>query len=298
MAEEIAENAGSAPASQDTNQIAPQAANTADSATANETGTQTVQPSEPTAPTGSEPVLGEKGVAELVTTRKRAQNAEQEAAYWRGVAEGRKTESAPVQQPKVMIPEYPQAAPRLEHYEDIDKYNADRDKYITDKTKWEIREEQNAQTQQSQIAQLENTWQSRLKKAAENIPEIEQIAKSPNLVINKASAAAVKSSEAGPQIVKYLFDNPEEAKRISDLHPVDSVREIGKLEAKLANTSTQSITTNRISQAPEPVKPIGNAGSLITTDLDKMSTDDFMKKRNAETTVKVQTARGTRVVLR
>ena len=297
MAEELAANAGSAPASQETIQNQP-AANQADSATATETATQTTQANETTANTGSEPQLGEKGLTELVTTRKRAQNAEQEAAYWKGVAEGRKTDSAPVQQPKITIPVYPEKSPQIEQFDDVEVFNAARDKYISDKTKWEIREEQRVQTQQSQLTKLENDWQSNLKKAAVTIPDIETISKSPNLIINEASAAAVKDSEIGPQIIKYLFDNPEEAKRIYNLHPVASVREIGKLEVKLASVSAQSTTTNRISQAPEPVKPIGNVGSMIPTDLDKMSTEDYMKKRAAETTVKVNTPRGTRVVLR
>jgi hypothetical protein len=283
MVETIAANAGSAPANQDTNQMQ-EAANQTGSAPVIETNNQEPQANQSTDQTGSEPgmkPLGEKGVHELITLRKRAQEAESEAAYFRGLAEGRKTESAPVKEQKVEIPAYPVPAPRIEQFDSVDLYEAAREKFIKDSTKWEIQQEQEVRTRQDRLQQFESRWQENLRKASATIPDIERIVNSPNLIINRASAFAVKDSEAGPQIIKYLHDNPEEARRIYGLSEVASAREIGKLEIKLTTSPAQTTTTtNRISQAPDPVKPIGSTGSLITADPEKIPIDEFMAKRN------------------
>lgn len=70
-----------------------------------------------------------------------------------------------------------------------------------------------------------------------------------------------KTSEMGPEMAYYLGKNIEESHRIYQLSPVDQVRELTRLEAKL---STGTATPARkVSSAPDPITPV--AGTRATT---------------------------------
>lgn len=89
---------------------------------------------------------------------------------------------------------------------------------------------------------------------------------------------AILSSENGAELLYQLGKNPKEARRISKLSKTAQAREIGRLEGKLGS---QKIKTKKPSGAPEPIEPIGGGGAPSESNYDKMSTDQFMKKRNA-----------------
>lgn len=64
---------------------------------------------------------------------------------------------------------------------------------------------------------------------------------------------ALIDSDIGEDVAYFLGKNPLEAERIAKLHPVAAAREIGRLEAKLLQT-----TETAVSAAPDPITPIGN----------------------------------------
>ena len=268
MAEPLAETAAPA-AAEPTEQAAPAAEPSAPAAEP----AADAPASEPTGEPGSEPAkpLGEKGVEELKSQRKKRQDAEREAAYWRGVAEGRV--AAPAQQQAPPQPVQPQGPPDSNQFENWDDY-------LVAKTKYEIRQEQAVENSRRWVADVNKRWSDRVAKAKEAFPEIETELRETSAMISGTMELMIKNSERGPELARHLALNPNVAARIATLDPVSTAYELGKLETQLA--AAPVVKTNKISQAPEPIRGVAPKGSFSPFDPEKSSIDEFMKKRNEQ----------------
>lgn len=87
-------------------------------------------------------------------------------------------------------------------------------------------------------------------------------------------AQAIIESDEAPRLMAHLASNPAEAQRIANLSPARQAAEIGKLEAKFAATGTV-----KASNAPPPIKPIGNRGGAASGDLGRSSMEDYIAQR-------------------
>lgn len=234
-----------------------------------ETTTTETQTAEQTEKTGSEPTQ-EKEPQE-VKLRRRAQSAEQEAAYWRGVAEagGKKPE-----EPQVRQPEGPPTLDQFENYDD----------FLIAKAEYGFSQKQEQQRAAEASQRIKDSYNERYRKAIEKHPDLPEISRAfiqnRSIPQNPAMAQAIMESDIGPEIVYHLGQNAQEAIRIASLSPVAAAREIGKIEAKLITAPIKE--PNTISQAPEPIKAVGTKGTVGNFDYEKTSMDDFMKKRNTE----------------
>jgi hypothetical protein len=78
-----------------------------------------------------------------------------------------------------------------------------------------------------------------------------------------------------PEVGYYLAKNEKEAMRFNQMSSSQLSRELGKLEEKISNISKKT------SNAPEPITPVGNKGSLPE---DKNLSDDewYQKERRLE----------------
>jgi hypothetical protein len=82
--------------------------------------------------------------------------------------------------------------------------------------------------------------------------DFEQVAYNPKLPITNEMAQTIQSSDIGPDMAYYLGSNPKEAERISRLSPLQQAKELGKIEAKLADNPPVKKTSN----APAPIAPV------------------------------------------
>lgn len=77
-------------------------------------------------------------------------------------------------------------------------------------------------------------------------------------VVTPVMAEAILESDAASKVVKYLYNNPEEAERIAELSAARQAVEIGKLEAKLSAAPAPA----KKSGAPAPIKPVGGKSTV------------------------------------
>jgi len=102
--------------------------------------------------------------------------------------------------------------------------------------------------------------------------------------ISQLMAEAIKTSEVGPALGYYLGNNVNESHRIFKLSPIDQVRELTRLEAKLGGNATPP--PKKVSSAPDPITPVaGTRASTVKYDVtdprsDKMSHADWIAARN------------------
>ena len=149
-------------------------------------------------------------------------------------------------------------------------------------------QQREAAKQQTQVLE---SYQEREEQARDKYDDFEQVAYNPNLPITTVMAETIQHSEIGPELAYYLGSNPKDAERISRLSPYLQAKEIGKIEAKLADNPPAKKTTS----APAPISPVKarsiGAPSHDTTDprsIKSMSTSEWIEAERARQIKKQQ----------
>jgi hypothetical protein len=224
---------------------------------------QTEQPPQTTVKEGSAPEIGE----EHKKLRNRAQKAEQEAAYWRGLAEGRQP-----QQPQ--SPQQPKEdkAPVLDDFETYEDF-------VVAKAEYNITKKQQEQQRVVQQGTVEQSYQERCAQVVNELPDWQDVVNSAQLpIFDNQVVAAVKESELGPKIAYHLAKNPTDARRLAAMTPLAAVREIGRLEAKLS-VPVPPPQIKKISQAPAPIERTVSGNAPVEQD---ESDAAYIARRNKE----------------
>jgi hypothetical protein len=149
-------------------------------------------------------------------------------------------------------------------------------------------QQREAAKQQSQVLE---SYQEREEQARDKYDDFEQVAYNPNLPITNVMAETIQHSEIGPELAYYLGSNPKDADRISRLTPFMQAKEIGKIEAKLADNPPVKRTTS----APAPISPVtartSGSPSHDTTDprsIKSMTTGQWIEAERARQIKKLQ----------
>lgn len=103
-------------------------------------------------------------------------------------------------------------------------------------------------------------------------------------IANPELLTAILESEQGPQLAYHLAKNPADVDRINSLSPRSQLIELGKLEARFAQSNpVQTQQPTGISKAPPPVQPLRPKAATPKTDLNSLLTDgsNFREAANA-----------------
>jgi len=129
-------------------------------------------------------------------------------------------------------------------------------------------------------SEIIESYHDKEEEARTKYDDFEQVAYNPKLPITNEMAQTIQSSEVGPDMAYYLGSNPKEAERISRLSPLQQAKELGKIEAKLADNPV----VKKTSSAPAPIAPITarSSGSPATDTTDprsikSMSTSEWIE---------------------
>jgi len=128
-------------------------------------------------------------------------------------------------------------------------------------------EELLARREQARVqSEIIESYHDKEEDARNKYDDFEQVAYNPKLPITDAMAQTIQSSDVGPDMAYYLGSNPKEADRISRLSPLQQAKELGKIEAKLADNPV----VKKTSSAPAPIAPITarSSGSSATDTTD------------------------------
>lgn len=261
-----AEIAGSAPATEEV-------------VAAEETGSAPVETTEEiSAEPGSHPT---KVVEELKAQRRKRQEAEREAAYWRGVAEagGRRVEEEPAPKREVPIGPVPPVAPKLDDFETYEQYEAAKDEFLVKRAKYEIMVDQQVAARQREAETVQERFRRQIDEAAARDPQLYTILSDTTLPISKAMAPVIQESDMAPDVLRWLHRNRAEAAKIAQLTPLQAARAIGQIEATLKATPKPS-EPKRVSTAPEPVRAVKTADTNALVDEDNLPMDEYYKRYN------------------
>ena len=98
---------------------------------------------------------------------------------------------------------------------------------------------------------------NREEQAREEYDDYDAVAHAEDLPVTREMGMALLESEIGPKILYWLGQNPKEAARIAQMSPLSQAREIGKIETRLSANPP----VKKVSNAPEPIKPVGSRSS-------------------------------------
>ncbi len=179
------------------------------------------------------------------------------------------------QAPKV---DQPQGPPTKENFGTYEEYlEALADYKVAERVK-EIESRAERSKQVQAVERLEQSWEARLQAAADKDEDFEEYIENVGTKIHQLAGIAIKESESGVDVVKYLGENQDELKRISQLSAPAQVREIGKIEARL---ESKAESTKRASKAPPPIEPVGS-GKSTKSDLTQMSQAEYEAMRKKQ----------------
>lgn len=185
---------------------------------------------------------------------------------------------------EMQVKQPPKDVPSVDQFESTEAYA----EALAEKKAIELIEQRERQNQRKSI---EEAYAEREEAAREKYDDFEQVVYNPNLPITDSMAEAIQSSDVGPDVAYYLATNIKEADRISRLSPILQAREIGKIEAKLADAPPVKKTTN----APAPISPVtarnSSNPSYDTTDprsVKNMSTSEWIEAERQRQIKKMQ----------
>lgn len=139
----------------------------------------------------------------------------------------------------------PANLPSADQFESVDAYA---DALALRKAE-ELLRDRDAKRQQQEVL---SAYHDREEEVRSKYDDFEQVAYNPSLPITNVMAEAIQSSDIGPEVAYFLGTNPKEAERISRLTPYVQAKEIGKIEAKLADNPP----VKKTSSAPTPITPV------------------------------------------
>jgi len=176
--------------------------------------------------------------------------------------------SKPVQQPEAPRGD---GKPQMSQYDNVEDY-------VEAVAEWKLQQREMGARQQ----QVETTQRQILDKTEKIYAQAEKISEFDRdtfdeLPLTQTVAQAIIDSDVAPALMAHLSSHPEEAERIASLSPARQAAEIGKLELKVA-TAKQVKASN----APAPIKPIGNRGGASNGDLTKMTMEEFLEARSKQ----------------
>lgn len=221
-----------------------------------------------------QPAKEPKAVQELIRVRKRAQEAERELAYYKGMAAAQqKPQEQSVQDtnPVAIQP------PKFEDFDDIDQYESAKEQYLINRAKAEFKAEEFKKVQRQTQQQIDQQFTEKLHKAAELDPEVIEIVQDVTLPISNDMADLIKQSDLSIELLKHFNENRTAAHKLMSMTPAQVGLEIGRIEAAIIAKTKTPEPTKKVSMAPEPMQTVTPSG-ITDPDPDTMPIEDWMKR--------------------
>lgn len=227
---------------------------------------------------GSEPDGGQqsKAVKELIAQRKKRQQAEQEAAYWRGVAEG-KEKPTPAPQVQKVDPDGPPPEPVVDDFSNYAEFERAEKQWIIDMAEHRMVQRQKQEIQRREEVAVESSFKQAIAKALKEDSSFADIINDSTLEISHNMLPAIQTSDVAPDVIKWLSANREEAQRIASLPLHLASKEIGVIETKIKFKPKPEV--KKVSQAPAPIATVTPSG-VVSVDESDLPIDQYILRRN------------------
>lgn len=142
--------------------------------------------------------------------------------------------------------------------------------FIEALTDWKVDQKEAAKENKRKVDESKSEYQKTVQSFQEKVQEFSKthtdfqdlMEDVDDVPLTAGIQEALLTSSIGPAVMYELAKDRKELERINALSPLAAAREIGKIEARLANDSSSSKEqTKKLTKAPPPVSPVGTNGS-------------------------------------
>lgn len=169
----------------------------------------------------------------------------------------------------------PKGEPKVESFKTYEEYIAALTDYKVGEQLKGLEKQREQESRQRAQAEYEAKVATNLLKAAEKYEDFEEVIGNPSLPITEVMRDALAETELGGDIAYYLGTHPKEAAEIARLSPVQQVKAIDRLEAKLS-------APKQVSAAPKPIETTGKGKTMPEINPEKASLDEYMELRRKQ----------------
>lgn len=185
------------------------------------------------------------------------------------------------QKPKAEAPK----PPKESEFDDLDEYEQAKLEYAADMAAYKLKQDQAKEQEQQRANEARTKVQERTKKYVERIqseatqyegffdkvsdPVFSDIVNQMDVEL----VGLIQESDKATALTYALANDIELTARLSQLSPIQAARELALIEAKIDVPQPK-----KVSEAPEPIKPIGS-GESASVDPSKMSTEQWIAWR-------------------
>ena len=165
----------------------------------------------------------------------------------------------------------PEPAP--EQFTDAKEYGKALKDWTAENTRREDSKKAEEQRQQQEQARIASEWKTRQEAVKAQIEDYESVIASSEVKVSNEVRDAILESDIGPQLLYHFAKNPDEAERIGKFTVGRALRELGKLESKLAGgpatpAPKSQTSVAEISAAPAPITPLRGSTSVAGPKMD------------------------------
>lgn len=170
--------------------------------------------------------------------------------------------------------------PKRADFSDPDEYDVALEKYATDRAEKaaeiKVRQRLQAEAVEKQSKELTDNFREAIEKFTEDHADFEDVF-TEDLPITIAMSHAIMSSDSPAELAYWLGQNPDEAKRISQMTDVRAVKELGRIEERLTTPARPASTAK-----PAPIKPVGARSGASGKDVGEMTMEEYAAHRQAQ----------------
>lgn len=217
-----------------------------------------------------EPVKAEDPEAEQEEMTKSKAKRERRKAVMQKLSDDLAAKNAELADYKRLMGELPE--PKESDFEDYEDFRIAKALHNRDKAEAgravSAREEAAKQAAQAAQQQALASFMEQEQDARAKYADYDQVTRSMPLANETLDLAA--QMDAGPDVIYHLGKNPDLAATVAGMSPVQQALELGRIEARLAMPQPKKIT-----QAAEPITPVGATSATVTKDPGDMSPQEY-----------------------
>lgn len=223
--------------------------------------------------------------------QRRLEKIERERDHWRDEAL-RNAAKPEAKQEEKKDPPKETPKPRLKDFADPDDWADARDTWMQEQAERKILEKLDSRTKAEQdkteAQKVNESWEQKKATAREKYDDFDEVLDA-KVDVTPAMGEAIMTSDLGADIAYFLGQNLDDARRISKLSPMAAAREIGRIEAYIAELDKESDSNEEEekppveSKAPPPPKPVKKSGPTDRGGLsDDLPMEEWVKRREAQ----------------
>lgn len=144
------------------------------------------------------------------------------------------------------------------------------------------RQQAAAYAQQQQVS----SWHERVGSFRSEAPDFDEVlADVDHIQVPQVLQQALMRDKDGPKLAYELARQPEKFAELARLDPLAQLTALGELKASLHHAAAQAAPPPRpkaVSQAPAPIRPVGQGAAASTVPYDQLPYRDYARRRNAD----------------